>query len=297
VEDTTLLENPALLSPFFGTGIVSHQDKTFWANVRTIGQVLGYTRGDQVRLYDLDDLKTAMVKSGLNVAHLVNSDGSPSPLALDLLAYFFYRAEILNTYVRPRLMDSQRAQQTYLELSAQLSPVLAAPFNKQKGEKRQIAYLTAIVNMIIEANLRGLPCDYNPKTLTTIARDGAPLRTLARRVDGCFPSAINPIAIWEIKEYYYTTTFGSRIADGVYETLLDGLELEELQQSQAIKIQHLLVVDAYLTWWVMGKSYLCRIIDMLHMGYIDDVLFGYEVVEQLPQLVAGWVTTHRTLHP
>ena len=32
------------------------------------------------------------------------------------------------------------------------------------------------------------------------------------------------MALWEIKEYYYTTTFGSRVADGVYETLLDGLE-------------------------------------------------------------------------
>jgi hypothetical protein len=39
------------------------------------------------------------------------------------------------------------------------------------------------------------------------------------------PGTVNPIAIWEIKEYYYTTTFGSRVADGVYETLLDGMEL------------------------------------------------------------------------
>jgi len=30
--------------------------------------------------------------------------------------------------------------------------------------------------------------------------------------------------------YYYTTTFGSRVEDGVYETLLDGMELEELRE-------------------------------------------------------------------
>jgi hypothetical protein len=125
--------------------------------------------------------------------------------------------------------------------------------------------------------------------LTTITKDNAPLRTLARRVDGCFPSCINPIAIWEIKEYYYTTTFGSRIADAIYETLLDGLELEELREHEKIDVQHLVIVDAYATWWKMGKSYLCRLIDILNMGYVDEILFGYEVVERLPAIVKKWV--------
>ena len=79
--------------------------------------------------------------------------------------------------------------------------------------------------MLIEAGIADSPCDYDPRALTTITRDAMPLRTLARRVDGAFPTAVNPISIWEIKEYYYTTTFGSRVADGVYETLLDGMEL------------------------------------------------------------------------
>ena len=142
---------------------------------------------------------------------------------------------------------------------------------------------------IIEANASGLSCDYDPRGLTTITKNGAPLRTLARRVDGAFPNIINPIAVWEIKEYYYTTTFGSRVADGVYESLLDGMELEELHEHENVDIKHYLIVDAYYTWWSMGKSYLCRIIDMLHMGYLDEVLFGYEVVERLPALVKDWV--------
>ena len=65
-----------------------------------------------------------------------------------------------------------------------------------------------------------------------------PVRTLARRVDGAFPSSINPVAIWEVKEYYYTTTFGSRVADGIYESLLDGLELEELKEHENIEVKH-----------------------------------------------------------
>jgi hypothetical protein len=103
--------------------------------------------------------------------------------------------------------------------------------------------------------------------------------------------------VWEIKEYYYTTTFGSRVADGVYETLLDGMELEELDEAlrelaaidhRTTHVQHLLMVDAHFTWWVKGRSYLCRIIDMLHMGYVDEVLFGKEIVDRLPVIVEDW---------
>ncbi len=125
--------------------------------------------------------------------------------------------------------------------------------------------------------------------LTTITVQDVPLRTLARRVDGAFPSAVNPVAVWEIKEYYYTTTFGSRVADGVYETLLDGMELEELREHEKIDVKHYLMVDAHYTWWDCGKSYLCRIIDMLHMGYVDEVLFGREVVAEMPRIVKEWV--------
>ena len=142
---------------------------------------------------------------------------------------------------------------------------------------------------MIEANAEGFSCNYDPRELTALTSNGIPIRTLARRVDGAFTSTINPIAIWEIKEYYYTTTFGSRVADGVYETLLDGLELEEVREHENIDVKHYLMIDDHNTWWNMGRSYLCRIIDMLHMGYVDEVLFGYEVVEKLPGIVKDWV--------
>jgi hypothetical protein len=90
--------------------------------------------------------------------------------------------------------------------------------------------------------------------------------------------------------------------DGVYETLLDGMELEELDtalrelarlDNRPEHIQHLLMVDARFTWWVRGRSYLCRIIDMLHMGYVDEVLFGKEVASRLPDIVKGWVKGYK----
>jgi len=186
-------------------------------------------------------------------------------------------------------MKADEAKRLYKQLRAKLKPKCPIPMNKQSGDKKAPAYLTGIVNMLIEANSDDLPCDFDPRELTTVTRKGAPLRTLARRVDGAFPKTVNPVAVWEIKEYYYTTTFGSRVADGVYETLLDGMELEELREHEAIDVRHYLIVDAHYTWWDCGRSYLCRIIDMLHMGYIDEVLFGREVVERLPEIVKEWV--------
>ncbi len=147
--------------------------------------------------------------------------------------------------------------------------------------------------MLIEAHADGMDCDYDPRELTTVTFNGLPLRTLARRVDGAFTSPVNPIAVWEIKEYYYTTTFGSRVADGVYETLLDGMEIEELREQEKIDVKHFLMVDSHFTWWECGRSYLCRIIDMLHMEYVDEVLFGREVVERLPDIVKEWVAIAR----
>lgn len=51
--------------------------------------------------------------------------------------------------------------------------------NKQKGEKKAVALLTGIVNMLIEENLNGLPCCYDPRTLTTVTQAGVPVRTLS----------------------------------------------------------------------------------------------------------------------
>ncbi len=272
-----------------------NQPKSFWANVRTIGEIVGYTarKTGQVVVPTLSQMMSALEQIGCSSAHISDGQDQPTALGNVLLEYFEHRARVLNTFVEPRLMSAEQAKLEFERLQAELSPRCPIPMNKQKGVKKAPAYFTGIINMLIEANADGLPCNYNPRKLTSVTRDGVPLRTLARQVDGAFPDVINPSAVWEIKEYYYTTTFGSRVADGVYETLLDGMELEELRENTGIHVQHYLMVDAHYTWWDCGRSYLCRIVDMLHMGYVDEVLFGYEVVEALPNLVKEWVKMAR----
>ncbi len=291
-----------------------NQPKSFWANVRTVSQEAGYTKSGQgywkvppgltiprnfkthggpskntVFAVDLPSIAQAFRKLGLKDRHVVLPSGRPTKCGQLLCDYFKYRADVLNHEVQANLMDAGAARRLFKKCKREYSPTLPFSMNKQKGNKRAEAYLTCIVNMIVEKYTKGHGFDPDPHKLTTVTDGRQPIRTLARRLDGAFPSVVNPLAVWELKEYYYTTTFGSRVADGVYETLLDGMELEELRQAENIHVKHYLFADSHFTWWACGKSYLCRIVDMLHMGYVDEVLFGREVVQRLPTLVQEWV--------
>ncbi|MCS6837192.1 MAG: hypothetical protein NZ750_14380 [Anaerolineae bacterium] len=80
------------------------QDKKFGANVRSIGQELGYVRKDQILVYTIDELKSAMSRLNLEFSHLEHNE-QITELGVALLGYFSYRAKVINNYVRPRLMD------------------------------------------------------------------------------------------------------------------------------------------------------------------------------------------------
>ena len=266
------------------------QPREFWAHVRTISQEVGYTyrRTNAIRVPALDETSEQFQRLGLDTAHIADAAGALTPFGQLLFAYFNHRADILNDAVQGQLMDKAAAQAEFKHLKARLKPKCPLPMNKQKGNKKNYALLTGIVNMLFEANIGDAPCDYDPRSLTTMTQSAMPLRTLSRRVDGAFPSVVNPVGIWEIKEYYYTTTFGSRVADGVYETLLDGMELEELEAATGRKVHHLLFLDDRFAWWQCGRSYLCRMIDILHMGFVDEVIFGREVMTRLPEVAREW---------
>lgn len=274
--------------------IFENQTLEFWANIKLLNQRLGYTIKKSKKNPDggfvvptIEQIRLVFADEGLSTARLIHNEEFTDfgQLVVD---YMEYRGELLTKEVEPNLMNVKQARELFYEMKDKINPKCPLPLNKQKNEKRDHSYLTGLVNMIIECNKGDLGCDYDPKELTAITHDGFPIRTLSRRVDGAFPSVIDPKAIWEIKEYYYTTTFGSRVADGVYETQLDGWELWEAKNSTGREINHYLFIDDYFTWWGMGRSYLCRLIDSMHMGLVTEVIFGREVVTRLPELVKDW---------
>jgi hypothetical protein len=257
---------------------------SFWALIKLVSQDLGYSeRGTgRLKIYTEEDVVKALERRDL----------SPHDVADEIrtvVAYVERRAAILYDEVRPNLMSREEAAAVFEELRSSLSPTCPLPMNKQRGAKRHHAYLTGIVNMLTEAGL-GSSTAFNadPRGPLTFTRDGRPIRTMSRRLDGAYPAITNPLAAWEVKEYYGTTTFGSRVAGGVYETILDGTELLELLEMEGIAVAHYLIVDDHFTWWKCGRSYLCRIIDMLHSRLVDEVLFGRETLSRWPEIVKSW---------
>lgn len=273
------------------------QPKSFWAQVRLISITLGYSRSGKFKTHSIKEIAECLKNQELDTSHLLDTSGKTTAEGKLLVEYFEFRANSLHQQAEPNLMDRDRAKEEFDRLQKELKPTVVLPFNKQKGDKKHYAYLTGIVNMLTGESLEGSSFDADPRQPTVITSNGKPLRTLARRVDGAYPTAINPLAVWEIKEYYGTKTFGSRVADGVYETMLDGYELEELRASENIDVKHYLIVDDYFTWWTCGKSYLSRMVDMVHEGFVDEVIFGRQVLDRWPKIVKSWnnVSTKSTV--
>ena len=115
-----------------------NQPKRFWANVRTVSEQAGYTvRGTgQIRVPTLAEMNSVIQKIGLSSSHIVDERNQATELGETLHEYFIYRAQVLNTFVEPRLMNANRAKQVFKKLHAKLSPKCPIPMNKQKGSKK-----------------------------------------------------------------------------------------------------------------------------------------------------------------
>ena len=151
--------------------------------------------------------------------------------------------------------------------------------NKQKGDLRKVNYFTAIITMIAESILGGEEdFDPDPRGLIYLLNNKKVIGASSRRFDGAYPSIYNPKIVWEIKEYYYSKSFGSRVADAVYEAELDGYEFNSIYDRTGQKVHHVMFIDSYYTFWRLGKSYLCRFVDILNMGLLDELIVGREVL-------------------
>lgn len=264
---------------------------SFWSLIKYVSETFGYTIRNQgvVRTYSIDKIDSLLSQNGIAVDYEI----------IELAKqYFDMRADLLNTVVRDNLMTAAEAKESF----ERLYPLYRdnnfkckLPMNKQKGDMKQVAFFTAIINIIAEDVLRhssvydgSLGFNDDPRGLAYVFDDSNHIiGASSRRFDGAYPNILNPRIVWEIKEYYYATTFGSRVADGVYETQLDGYEFRDISQRSGKSITHVFFLDAYKTWWEDGKSYLCRIIDILNSGLVDEVIVGREVFHRWPELLSS----------
>ena len=265
-----------------------NKDASFWALIKFVSEGLGYTdrRRGTVKSFSPNEVVSFCSTQGISI------NEQTAYLAAQ---YSIQRASLLNDIAQHMLMDAATAEAEFQKLflyHKRYGYTCKLPLNKQKGDMKKIAFYTAIINILAEKTIR--EClhikqqgfDDDPRGLLYIIDDNNNLiGSSSRRFDGAFPNILSPVMVWEIKEYYYATTFGSRVADGVYETQLDGYEFQELYNRTGKKIYHVLFVDAYRTWWVQGKSYLCRLVDAMNAGLVDEVIVGKEAFVRWPALL------------
>lgn len=255
------------------------ESRSFWAFIKFVSEKLGYTNRKTKLVSSFSPEEIAQLCYDENI--IVTDE-----IIFKAAQYIHMRAYAINNYIRNNLMNAEQAEELFKKIYNSRSYDSKLIMNKQTGDKKRVNFFTAIITMIAEDVLDGANTfDPDPRELSYLFKNNTILDGLSRRFDGAYPSVSSPKLVWEIKEYYYTTTFGSRIADSVYETQLDGYELNEIYRTTGQKIHHVIFVDSYKVWWEMGKSYTVRLVDTLNMGLVDDVIFGKEVLTEWPTIL------------
>lgn len=186
-----------------------NETATFWAFVKFCSERLKYSerrasRSDPPRLKRYDAQK---------IQRLAQDVGVEDDVVSRTHRYLNARADMIEDQVVPNLMDRSEAKQVFEALRTKYpNTSCKLPDNTQSGKKAHKRFLTCIINILTEAHLQDATFDDDPGRLTTITDEkGCLVSTLSRRMDGAYPGLRNPIALWEIKEYYGTTSFGSRV--------------------------------------------------------------------------------------
>lgn len=102
-----------------------------------------------------------------------------------------------------------------------------------------------------------------------------------RRLDGAFPALTNPVALWEIKEYWGKTQGGSKMSDAIYECQLVGTELRAFEDKYGVRVEHFVILDGR-EQWSFRQADLRRAVDLLYCGLIDELIVGADVLTVWP---------------
>ena len=149
-------------------------DASFWAFIKYVSENLGYSiRGKgSVKAYSSSEIVKLCEKYGINASE---------DIILKTEQYTTMRANLLNSFVRDMLMDAETANEEFRKLEVlhrNNNYYCSLPLNKQKGDKRQVAFFTAIIKNKTEKTIReitgnthSLGFDDDPHNLSYILDD------------------------------------------------------------------------------------------------------------------------------
>jgi hypothetical protein len=181
--------------------------------------------------------------------------------------------------------DALRSEEQALRDCAEIGAAVGRTQTQSQDHHQSSKALVAQVSALAREHCRGLSvaCDVNPQR-RAVWLDAGPLHVSARNLDGAIPALVNPLVIWEIKEYWGKKKGGSKMSDAVYECQLVGSELRNYEAERPCPIHHVVFLDG-AEQWARRKSDLIRFIDLASQGLIDRLIIGNQVKTEWPELL------------
>ncbi|MGW0708082.1 DUF7687 domain-containing protein [Streptomyces sp. NPDC002643] len=198
-----------------------------------------------------------------------------------LSAYWSKRREVSDA-IFSLMRTELEAKSDYATISDQ---VLQSYGVQLDGYHKSPKVLVNTVDAIIyrECKKAGVSVNTNPQSRATLLADDH-IWVSPRRLDGALPDLLNPVALWEIKEYWGKTGGGSKMSDAIYELHLVGLELRMFEDEFNIHVNHYAIMDGQ-EQWQCRKADVRRAVDLLYMGLLDELVVGKEVLTDWPRIV------------
>lgn len=203
------------------------------------------------------------------------------PAYLEPLAdYLSLRIDVAN-----RLLALARTEEAAIADHARLSQQAVRKYGTQlEGHHQSPKVLVATVEVLTIAACAkaGLPANVSPQQRATVVADDH-IWVSPRRLDGALPGLFNPVALWEIKEYWGKTKGGSKMSDAIYECQLVGAELRNFQNRYGTVVRHYAILDG-VEQWSARRADLRRAVDLLYSGLLDELIVGREVLTEWPRI-------------
>jgi hypothetical protein len=169
---------------------------------------------------------------------------------------------------------------------AQISPEIR--LNCEGWAKAMVLTATRLAEAACEE--LGVTIEPNPqRRCVWVAKEQ--LHVTARNLDGAIPGLVDPFLVWEIKEYWGTTSGGSKMSDAVYECALVGRELRDFEKRTKLHVDHAVLLDGKAQW-TSRKSDLLRFYDLFHQGLIDILIVGREIETEWQPFVRSAIEKH-----
>jgi hypothetical protein len=194
-------------------------------------------------------------------------------VAKSLLRYLDFRSSLWR--VADKLLRTEEEATSYCKKAFNELPKITQTKNQDhhQSSKAMVLATTRLAESICTEV--GMAVESNPQRRCVWVAEEQ-LHVTARNLDGAIPGLVDPFLVWEIKEYWGTTSGGSKMSDAVYECALVGRELRDFEKRTKLHVDHAVLLDGKAQW-TSRKSDLLRFYDLYYQGLIDLLVVGQEI--------------------